>query len=226
LIQVFPNFITKKDSSVLLKNIFDIEPLWENRQDLESRKLKYRNGDWYTIGTPSYLDLNYSEINIQAYAEKVKYFNGVLFDLYSEYVIDLPASLGLTNAVPLCFLYPLASMFGIHLFPSRQGAQYFLGKIHQDLQWELLFKLPDFPFKKEDVSKHFSFTIPLLLPYMGGGLNLERERYEYAERALYYHDTGIAHAIAEFKEPILPSDWRITLQGHGFTVGANSYLYW
>lgn len=235
-----PNFLGRAESAALLKNLFDRRQIWEARKE---RRVSYRNGDWYTLGSSLYLDLK-SEQQYGEYVEKSLYWQSMLNDPTIKPFLD-EIRLRLEKNVfgkKTFFLADIDNQGiaktkmpvgypGFHIFPGHETASAFFGRKHQDRQHEALFQIPLIKdnFKKENVSMHFSFTIPLRLPYMGGGMllgsNLE-EFYPYKENSLYMHSGHFDHAIAPFMTPVLPSDWRITIQGHGFVYNENIYLYW
>jgi hypothetical protein len=213
------------DCAVILKNIFHNKDLWESRRD---RSVSYRNGEWFTIGTPIYLDL-LSPSAYPTYLKKVMYFNKVLENTCFSLLCRIEDAFG---AKHLRSVYPKISLPGFHIFPGFETFNYEFGKPHKDLQWTVLHSLPDFPFSEGMMRDHFSFTLVLKAPYLGARLNLHNEEglifetFHYTERMLYTHSGKQTHSIAPFKHPVLPGDFRITFQGHGFTVGKDKYLYW
>jgi hypothetical protein len=103
-----------------------------------------------------------------------------------------------------------------------------------------------FPF-----TDYFSFTLPILLPKLGGGLNYWIDIPEYVETgkwihevsresrqwltdnvrylpykggAMAVHDCDILHQLAN-KVKTTEDDWRITLQGHGVFRGSYWMIY-
>lgn len=71
-----PNFLGRAESAALLKNLFDRRQIWEARKE---RRVSYRNGDWYTLGSSLYLDLK-SEQQYGEYVEKSLYWQSMLND--------------------------------------------------------------------------------------------------------------------------------------------------
>jgi hypothetical protein len=216
--------LSRKFAANYLRVLFDRKELWERRFD---RNIPYRNGDWYTIGVALYLDL-FSKEQYPEYLKKVIYFNRILEEHFFLLLDEMRLALG-SNF--LTDVYPSVGLPGFHIFPGFETFSKFFGKIHQDLQWQVLTKLPEFPFKESDMTDHFSFTYVLKAPYLGASLLLVEDgkpyyTFEYEENTLYTHSGQQTHAIAPFKDPVLPGDYRITLQGHGFTANDKKYIYW
>lgn len=215
------------DSAEFLAKLFEVKELWERRFD---RAVPYRNGEWFTLGTPLYLDLLAPE-GWDGYKAKCEYFNEVLNDNFSKLLSQVSGCFPFPNrAAFLSDHYPYVSLPGFHIFPGYKTFGMFFGKPHQDLQWGVLPKLPDFPFKETEMRDHFSFTYVLKVPHLGASLllydGIDTEEFEYEEGVLYIHSGQQKHAIAPFKTPVLPIDYRITMQGHGFTTNGQTYLYW
>lgn len=233
----FPDFLNRAESASLLRVLFDRRHFWEAR---EERKVNYRNGDWYTLGTSLYLDLK-SEKQFPEYVNKTAYWKRIMREPFFRGPLDifrkkLSAQVfrGIKD-VDVQFLADVPGLPvgypGFHIFPGFENLVAFFGRKHKDLQWEQLFKIPQVQgfFEGKEVGSHFSLTLPLLLPFLGGGL-LRGEKLdnftEYKQGSLYLHSGQEDHAIAPFSSPVLPCDWRITLQCHGFVVGNIVYLYW
>lgn len=226
MIEEIQSHFPKRVCAYLLKKIFDNKELWERRTD---RTVGYRNGEWFTMGAPLYLDLPSKEV-YSDYLKKVEYFNHVFqikfHELFEGFKHFFPES-----SEYLAESYSGISLPGFHLFPPFETFAHFFGKKHRDLQWKSLPLLPDFPFKEEDMTEHFSFTYVLKAPFTGASMYLwdkdgTRSTFEYEENRCYTHDGTQEHAIAPFENPILPGDWRITFQGHGFKANNIKYLYW
>lgn len=212
--------LTNQCLTNLLKLLFENEPLWEKRPE----RTAYRNSPFYTVGAPIYLDLN-SEADYPNYTQKVAYFNNVTSAFTSEMgeiFLAVDWNFRLLSGV---------SKPGFHIFPPHPTSQYFFGKFHEDRQWGVFPKLPEIPndwLSSLTAESHFSFTYVLKLPQAGGGLYIgdKNNYYPYEQNALYVHSGQFLHAIAPTPGPVLPCDWRITLQGHGFKLDGNTYLYW
>ena len=195
--------------------------MWDERRERTS----YRNGPFYTLGTPMYLDFGTPE-----YPGKVAYFNAVLMEHFQKYFFKIGSHLDPAQILNL----DRHSIPGFHIFPPHKTGSYFFGRMHEDIQWK------NFNFEKgwdgqqsaekitQNAEDQFSFTYVVKLPTAGGGLYVgpHREYYPYEENALYIHSGQFLHAIAPTPGPMLPFDYRITLQGHGFIKDGVRYLYW
>jgi hypothetical protein len=225
LIELQKYFINYFHTADTLKEIFECEELWEARG---GRGQDYRNGKWYTLGTPLYMDL-LSPDDWFKYAAKVEYFNEILYSFRNVFGLIFDKLPGGNDFKILADYYKQISRPGFHIFGSDKSLNYSFGRAHQDLQWKVLPKLPNFPFSEGQMRDHFSFTWVLRLPFMKGGLlwgeTLEHELV-YEESWIYIHSGQTKHMIAPYKPPILKGDYRITMQGHGFTVADTTYLYW
>lgn len=234
-IQVFEEFFSRETCAAMLRMLFDRRALWENRQD---RTLPYRNGNWFTLGASMYLDLK-SQDTFPAYVQKLDYFNRVLGQVFKDFHLSFQrvfrdrCILGPdSRLIMLADIYPYASYPGFHIFAPEETLQMPFAKDHVDKQWEAFAHMPGFPFPLAEL-KHFSFTLPLALPYQGGGMAIPSEfegepdhAYMYLEGNLYKHSGQFRHLVLPFKGPVTPLDWRITYQGHGFYHNDTAYLYW
>lgn len=180
---------------------------------------------------------------LPSFVQKTAYFNVILQQNFAEFYTQFLDKLNTQGAaIPgptepqfkfLNEVYRHAPLPGFHIFPPEETLQANFGKIHQDHQWEMLFSMPDFPFELKDV-QHFTFTLPLVTAYQGSGMQIfkskehdtEDETVLYKEGALYLHSGQFPHLVLPLIPPVTPLDWRITFQGHGFTVDKQSYLYW
>ena len=138
---------------------------------------------------------------------------------------------------------------GFHIF-EESGLSSAGGQIHIDLQYLQLAKIFPEVARAELV---LSLTLPIMLPGVGGGLNvwsvragssaalqanrgvpgkcwpdLPHEFIPYAVGSLYVHSGHYYHQIAGTTSSTRLTDdqWRVTLQGHGYVVDNRLYLYW
>ena len=125
--------------------------------------------------------------------------------------------------LPTIFLHS-HGLPGFHIFDkSANGLE---GSIHIDEPYKRCF----WPCETKD---HFSFTVPIQLPNVGGGLNLypgseddiknhageipNPEYYPYEVGKMYLHDGKTIHQIAN-RGDMKTDEYRITIQGHGATL--------
>lgn len=230
------DFFSRHDCAFFIQQLFDRRALWEDRTR-SANVPQYRNGKYYTLGSSIYMDLN-SEAQLPAFVQKTAYFNVILqqnfAEFYTQFLDRLNAPLMEPQYQFLNAAYRHAPLPGFHIFPPEETLQANFGKIHRDLQWEQLFQMPDFPFDLADKPQHFTFTLPLVCAYQGSGMQVfeskehdtVNETVEYKEGALYLHSGQFPHLVLPLAPPVTPMDWRITFQGHGFTIDKQSYLYW
>lgn len=215
--------ISNEEIAKTLLVLFSNESLWEKRANRNSGS--YRSAEWYTVGAAVYLDHAMPDEELSL---KTNYFNDVILELFPEYIDKILHTL--SDSINLsCKLLKTAFPIGVpgfHIFKPHASFSKMFGRFHEDLQWKELSFCGGFPFQREDMSKPFSFTHVLQLPFLGGGLLTGDGFFEYKEGDMYIHSGEFKHAIAPFPNPVLPIDWRITLQGHGFVVGDMAYVYW
>lgn len=223
-------YLNQFELAFIIQNLFRNKALWDNRAVV---KVPYRNGAWYTIGASLYLDLTHKS-QLEAYGAKVSYFNKVLRNNFSVELYQLKDRIK-TLYYPdqeVKFLaedFTPAGLPGFSIMPPEETFQAEFAAVHKDERWRTLKLLPGFPF--QEFTNHFSFTIPLALPIAGGGMNIdtgnsELTPYIYKVGNCYLHAGDFYHQVMEFLNPVTPLDWRITIQGHGFQVENNIYLYW
>jgi hypothetical protein len=202
---------------------------------------------FFTIGTATYMDAGWPETsrryydNAHAYNATLKTYFGWLYELVRsalEQYFEAPTSYREDLALPgfHIWLYP-----GIFTQPTAS--------VHFDLQY---LQLPWQDDQAADFTQPISFTLPIKLPAMGGGLNVwelsyeefmqerarglveraeqlcnvkSRIRHPYALGHLLMHSGHALHQIA----PVIatyPGDERICLQGHGIRCASGWKLYW
>lgn len=194
---------------------------------------------FYTLGTPAYLDGSAPK---EIYKKRVLEMNSLLNTHFSDLLEKVRHLLEIYLQAPLLNL-PGASLPGFHIFESSPLFTQPLASVHFDLQYEML-SWPQPPC----LDSVISFTLPLILPENGGGLNwwdadfktfhllepceqnkiiatLKKHFLPYKAGKLVLHNGHLLHQIAPTKV-MLPFDQRITLQGHAARAGKNYYWYW
>jgi hypothetical protein len=138
---------------------------------------------------------------------------------------------------------------GFHIFDTAAIPRAPTASVHFDLQYQQI----DWALQGgADPASAISFTLPILLPKGGAGLNFwdvtlgemrylqnygfvrsvgdvvrlrERKRLPYRLGTLVMHSGHLLHQIGETSE-VAARDQRITLQGHGMLSGGRIKLYW
>lgn len=196
---------------------------------------------YYTLGAASYLDAIEDSENYHRIAEVI---NPVLIHKFNWLYESVRRSIQEFLGEPVQYSERFARP-GFHVLKAHAWFTLPFATIHADEH----FKLLDWSgFKNPDFSRPFSFTLPLKLPFYGGGLDLwgiefnEIRGYSRDERRTVLEQLpaeylpyragclvivpGLPmHRMASFSN-IQPDDERITLQGHGLWTGKEWVLYW
>jgi hypothetical protein len=202
---------------------------------------------FYTVGAASYIDATsrthpprYSEILIQTNPMLRECFAGLYARLMYELSVYLQAVVRTADELALPGFHVWE---GLHVPTSSLS-------IHFDLQY-LSIPWPD--VTRSDRTRPLSFTLPIVLPKAGGGLNSWGLSYEahsaeykatrrvapmdevirnrtqtfhrYKPGVLTLHSGHTLHQIAAV-EQAYPDDERITLQGHGLYCDHAWTIYW
>ena len=121
--------------------------------------------------------------------------------------------------------HPNAACPGFHIFFKTDVAP----QIHYDIPFQKVF----WP---EPFDSVFTFTLPILLPSAGGGLDIWNnhtpdtarhaepdQHVEYEVGELYVHNGLTTHGIS-IKYPMGEGEYRVTLQGHGARLALSDVL--
>jgi hypothetical protein len=202
-----------------------------------------------TYGRAAYLDVclpqaepdrNYFSI----VAQSNQLLQILLEDFYEKLRVMIEELLG----DPVKYEPNLLSLPGIHIFRGSGIHSAGASGVHFDVQYQKL----KFPAPLDVNIPPISFTIPLINPSNGTGLQVHDVSYEDYERAyrrgyintfdqlvqrrtsayypytigrLFLHRGLVAHCITS-PDPISHSDERITIQGHGVRSEGTWILYW
>ena len=215
--------------------------------------------DFYTLGVATYID---GISDIQYYYDYIKDQNPVFKD-YFGWLYDAVVY-SLWDVIGECQLADFLAYPGFHIFgtkpnePPKMATKMYMEQpsatIHVDLQHEQ----HDFlwsHFKEVDLENTLSFTLPLVVPKNGGGLNTWEEesmkQYEidneytkhmkeldYSQWGDYGEPTVVPYTAGKMfwftgklVHQIAPgfnldfNDKRISLQGHGVKCDGNWILY-
>lgn len=170
-------------------SVLGLKGLWESRSD---------DFPFFTLGKSAYLDGNTTE-----YFSGAKKLNDVLIktfaSLYKRVGEVLRKELGEN-----IFYDPLLALPAFHIFPSNERSLSVSGGWHIDIPHKTL----DLGYM--DAS---TFTLPVMLPTGGGGMDFDTGYYPYTVGEMVIHDGKKPHRIASFKT-YKENEYRITLQGH------------
>jgi hypothetical protein len=200
--------------------------------------------EFYTLGAASYLDEH------DAYAERATALNPLLGHHFGWLYELLLSELARVLAAPTYFAdgkaKPGFHVWGVPGIPT--------GPEDASLHFDMQYLRQSWPTGAVlDVEHSLSFTLPVRLPRLGGGLavwnttqervdafyrrtqfpgtlheiaTLLEERHEpYHCGELVLHSGHVLHRIAAIPA-VEPDDLRITLQGHGLHYGGAWHLYW
>jgi hypothetical protein len=192
---------------------------------------------FYTLGAASYLD------DQEDYFILVKKKNPLLLEHFRELYIRLAEILKDEIREIIKYDEQLA-LPGFHIFESHPIFETPVAACHFDLQYQRRL----WPYQNIDLTRPISFTLSLKLPNHGGGLNYWDLEYEplkdktrqeiekiqeetekkyipYKVGSMIVQQGLFLHQIAP-AENLLPTDERITLQGHGLICDGALRLYW
>lgn len=227
------NFLTESESWEIGQKILQLKSQWISRMEGIVPA--------FTLGAASYIDAT-NKADDQ-YHKLAKIHNPFLSshfsDLYECLKIVLEREIGIQTEYEKDLALP-----GFHIFLSHKAFEFPVASSHYDLQ----FKKINWSYKEIDFDHPISYTVPIMLPSQGGGLNywdfqyqetkiLDKEKFEklqasskchffpYHVGKLILHNGLIWHQIAPGKN-LGPNDARITLQGHGLICDGILRLYW
>lgn len=229
--------LTEAECETVAEEVFALRELWVHRNP---------EGPFYTLGAASYLDAAGEQGNAPYYAKAARY-NPVLLEHFGWLYERLGEALAQALSAPVEYDTRSARP-GFHVFLAAKVFERPVASIHVDKQYELVdWSGADEP----DFGHPLSFTVGIVLPRSGTGLNywdLPYEALEGMTRAqveeyartqpcrsrpyrlghLVMHSGHMVHQIAPSAhlEPDDPRDARITLQGHGIRCGGTWRIYW
>jgi hypothetical protein len=208
-----------------------------------SRWVQRGTVEFYTFGAASYLD------DGPTYEARAAELNPVLLalfaPLYAHLLDRIAGTLGAPAVLAAGKAVPGFHIWGVPGIPTGPHAS-----LHFDLQYERLLWPDNAP---ATAASSMSFTLPVQLPRLGGGLSLWDTTYErvqafysrssfpgsiedllplfeehvetYVRGELVVHSGHQLHRIAPIAE-VAPDDLRVTLQGHGRFMSGVWHLYW
>lgn len=201
---------------------------------------------FHTFGRASYIDVSASPDPEGDYYSALSDTNAILSQDFAWLLERVRLVLADALQAPVGFLEGLA-LPGFHIFDCAAIGGQKTARVHFDLQYAAL-RFPVAP----DFGSAISFTLPIVLPKCGGGLdvwNVTHEEYLRATRGragmgpdvfarrrrprrvgyrpgrLVLQRRHLLHRIATMR-PVRATDRRVTLQGHGLRFGGAWKLYW
>ena len=260
----FLDVLNQEQIDIVLKDIDALSDWWIPRgiysSDCGFNENQENPVDFYTLGAATYIDGITSIEEYYRYTKEqnpvfAQYFGG----LYRELMVAFDKVIG------KCALWDYLAYPGFHVFsakpnePPKMATKMYMEQpsatIHLDLQHEKHEFLFDNSFKEIDYENVLSFTLPLVVPKNGGGLNTWEEesmkQYEidneytkhmkeldYSQWGDYGEPTVVPYTAGKMfwftgklVHQIAPgfnldfNDKRISLQGHGVKCDGNWILY-
>lgn len=210
---------------------------------------------FFTLGATNYYDIEAN--GLAFYLEQAKRYNMLLTSSFTAIyqqllslltdVLNEDVWLDTHNAVP-----------GFHIFSGhpefqspennylthtqwlrlRNQSRFIGSPVHRDRVHEVIDWQGRKPaFGTPTAAQRFSFTLPIVLPEAGGGLNIwpnakegeacgehNRQFYAYTPGELVLHSGDEYHQASGF--PLRENEYRITLQGHGLRWQNGWSLFW
>lgn len=210
------------------------------KDPVTGRSLGY---DYFTLFSASYVDVKARGGTLKKYRARAKRFNPLLRREFGPFyrILSkrLETLLGDETYFPEGFALP-----GFHVYVEKNGVFGLDGSPHFDTQHlKLDWSKTPLPVLSEPIS----FTVPIILPSSGSGLQCwdtdyaefatsgktlpqlirgKRARYfRYSPGRIFLMRGLIAHKIPDVKI-CKPGDLRITLQGHAIRTRRGWAVYW
>ncbi|MFZ0269321.1 hypothetical protein [Caulobacter sp.] len=202
--------------------------------------------EFHTLGAASYLDFCCSDDPQRDYLDRAPRENQVLWRAFGDLYETLRAALEARLGEPVRFTEDFA-LPGFHIFSGEAIASAAKAPVHFDGQYQYL------PWGRPlDLVPPLSFTMPVALPEIGGGLDVwnltpndvrrandlgmdtdvdrikdrkHKTFHPYTPGVVALHSGLLLHRIGDVG-PLGPGDHRITLQGHGVRLDGAWLLHW
>jgi hypothetical protein len=187
-----------------------------------------RGEGFYTLGASTYLDdpMHYEGIAANT--------NRLLKERFSGMLVAVGDTLSKHFKTPVIHSHRLA-VAGFHIFDSASAG--LEGSVHIDEPYDRI------NWQGVCWNRPFSFTVPIQLPTLGGGLDYwpnvtdeEMEAYQregvlppfeylaYDVGNMYLHDGHTPHRISN-RHPVPAGEFRISIQGHGVHTADGIVIY-
>ena len=182
-------------------SVLELKHLWESRSD---------DFPFFTLGKSAYLDGNTEE-----YFKGADKLNPVLMKTFKPLYKRVANVLGSELGEKILSDDDLA-LPGFHIFPSDEKLLLISGNWHSDMP-HMTLDLGD-----KDAN---AFTVPVMLPTGGGGMEFEDGYYPYAVGEMIMHSGKRSHRISSYKK-YKQGEYRITLQGHIVRRNTGLIMFW
>ena len=171
-------------------SVLKLKDSWESRSD---------DFPFFTLGKSAYLDGYSPEYFLGAWK-----YNGILMKEFEPLYDKIGEVLGREMGEEI-FLESSLALPAFHIFPSDEKLLSVSGNWH--------FDKPHITLDLGDSDQVRAFTLPVMLPTGGGGMDFEDGYFPYSVGEMVIHDGKKLHRIASYKK-YKKDEYRITLQGH------------
>jgi len=203
------NYVLKLDFDVdeTIFNVLKLNRYWIKRFDIP----------FYTLGRNAYLDGK-----TQAYYDESRSLNKKLITNFGALYREVQDTMELIVGEPV----GLGHDFALPSFHIFQSDPFFLDCPQN---WHTDHPRNTLGIEQEDDQKEWSFTVPIVLPESGGGLDYKKnnrlKHLDYEVKDIIIHKGDFPHAISNLKE-FKENEYRITLQGHLMRRNGRLVMYW
>ncbi|MDB5101339.1 MAG: hypothetical protein JWM80_5760 [Cyanobacteria bacterium RYN_339] len=224
--------LTEAECRKALAEVHALEAHWLRRHPF---------APFFTLGPASYLD---APAGSAPYEAAAAVGNPVLAEHFGWLYARLDAALAEALGGPVAPA-PRFALPGFHVFGFHAAFEEPVASVHTDQQYGLLAWDPA---DEPDFGRPVSFTLPVALPAVGGGLDVwdlhlaqleplspperarliaaqEPTRHAYTVGTLVLHDGHLVHRIGH-TPGLVAGDERVTLQGHAVPTRAGWRYYW
>ena len=186
----------------------------------------HAGNDLSTIGEPLYRNRERPDY----YAERARSTNRMLYRAYPGLYERVAGLFEDRYRVPVAFVDELA-IPGFHLMWYDLPGRHEGGGWHLD---QLAWQVPYFAERAAEVRGILNFTLPLVVPSGGTGMDLVddesgRDRAEvhvpYRSGVMLFNECEVLHRIGP-STTRRPGELRLTLQGHGVLFRGRLLLFW
>ena len=179
--------------------------------------------DLSTIGAPLYRNRHRPDY----YAERARATNRMLYDAYRDLYERVAAVFEDRYRMPVAFVDELA-IPGFHVMRYDEPGWHEGGGWHVD---RLAWQVPYFADRAAEVDGIVNFTLPLVVPSGGTGMDIENNQHEpplyvpYTPGVMLFNECEVQHRIGS-STTHHPYELRLTLQGHGVLFRGKLLLFW
>jgi hypothetical protein len=239
----------EEESSQIARSVIDSPDLWIRRGPVFSKDFHF----FFSRGVASSTDAlgsldKYLSLAIESNAALLDMFSWIyprIESALSSQIGECKVEKGLAHPGFHIFHYPETLPEKVFKSLSSNKADSFSSVIHYDRQHMLLLEWWD-RYRTYEIENTMSFTIPVLIPSQGTGLNIFKEDKDicleniklldvkesynkhtvsYSAGTCIYHIGKILHQANVTIHNMLPGDMRITVQGHGVKCDGIWRLY-